>query len=233
MEVLTFKNKAEASQKAFDLIKESLANGAEVFGLATGSTPETLYELISDSDLDFSQAISINLDEYYGLAGDHEQSYRYFMQENLFNAKPFKESYLPDGTNTNAAEETAQYDQILENHPIDLQILGIGTNGHIGFNEPGAAFDCQTQLVDLTQETIDANKRFFDSADEVPKQAYSMGIGSIMNAKQIILMAFGENKAQAIYDMVHGPVTPDLPASILQEHDNVTVLVDEEAGKLL
>lgn len=233
MEIIITKNPQEGSQAAFELIKEAVEEeNAQVFGLATGSTPEGLYQLIRESDLDFSDKVSVNLDEYVGLPADHPQSYHYFMEEHLFSKKPFKKSYVPDGM---ADEETAikEYDEIIKDHPIDVQILGIGGNGHIGFNEPGTPFNSTTHKINLTQETIDDNKRFFDSIEDVPTQAYTMGIASIMQAKKIVLMAFGENKADAIYQTVKGPVTEDVPASVLQKHDNVTLVLDEEAAKRL
>lgn len=232
MEIITVKDKEEGGKKAFALIKEAIDNGAKVFGLATGSTPETLYKEIVKSDLDFTDKIAINLDEYIGLAPTHPQSYHYFMTEQLFSEKPFKETHIPNGL-ANEEEETARYDEILEQNPIDLQILGIGTNAHIGFNEPGTAFDSQTQKVSLTDETIEANTRFFESSDDVPKAAYSMGIASIMAGKKIVLLAYGENKAQAIADTVNGPVTEDVPASILQNHSDVVLIVDEAAASKL
>lgn len=227
---MIFDSQLEASKEAFRWVKESMEAGAEVLGLATGSSPETLYQLLRESDLDFRETVSINLDEYYGLAPDHPQSYHSYMEDQLFHAKPFKESYLPDGTQADAGQETARYDQILVDHPIDLQILGIGTNAHIGFNEPGAPFDGRTQRVDLAPATIQANQRFFGSLDEVPRQAYSMGIGSIMEAKEIILLAFGQAKAGAIQASIEGPVTEAVPASILQRHPHVLVLLDREAA---
>lgn len=233
MEIITVKNRQEGSQKAFELIKKAvMKDQAQVLGLATGSTPEGLYQLIRESELDFSDKVSVNLDEYAGLPADHPQSYHYYMNEQLFAEKPFKKSFLPDGT---AEEEAAvsAYDEILDQYPIDVQILGIGVNGHIGFNEPGTTFDSTTHKVELTQETIESNKRFFDSVEEVPTHAYTMGIQSIMNAKKIVLMAFGESKAEAIQQTVEGPVTEDLPASILQRHEDVTLIVDEEAASLL
>ena len=230
MEVKVFDSVTEASREALELFQSALNDGAKTFGLATGSTPEKLYELMRGSSIDFSQATSINLDEYYGLASDHPQSYNYYMHKQLFDAKPFAKNYLPDGTNENAQEERARYNQIIADNPIDLQLLGIGENGHVGFNEPGSSFDSHTRLVDLTDSTIQANKRFFDSEADVPKQAYSMGLADIMSADQVILMAFGAKKAWAVNQMVNGPVTEDVPASILQKHDNVVVIVDREAA---
>ncbi|SFH62903.1 glucosamine-6-phosphate deaminase [Pisciglobus halotolerans] len=233
MEVIIKKTKEEASQKAFEIIKEEMENGAEVLGLATGSTPEKLYDIMVASDVDFSNMVSVNLDEYVGLAPEDPQSYHYFMQEHLFNQKPFKETYVPDGLATDEEEETARYEGILKEHPIDVQILGVGTNGHIGFNEPGSSFDSVTRKVKLVQSTIDSNKRYFEKEEDVPKYAYSMGIKSIMRAKKVLLMAFGENKAEAVKGLVGGPVTEDLPGSVLQQHPDAVILLDEDAASLL
>lgn len=232
MEVIIVKDKAEGGKKAFELVKKELENGLKVLGLPTGSTPETMYEEMRNSDLDFSDVIGINLDEYAGIAGDHPQSYKKFMEDNLYNKKPFKETHIPDGLKS-ADEETARYDKVIEDNPIDLQILGIGTNAHIGFNEPGSSFDSLTEKVELTQETIDANKRFFESADDVPRHAYSMGLASIMSADKILLIAYGENKAEAIANTINGPVTEDVPASVLQNHKDVVFILDEAAASKL
>lgn len=233
MKLLTFPSSELASQHAFQMIQNALESGTKVFGLATGGTPEQLYALIRESSLDFSQAISINLDEYYGLSPEHPKSYHYYMKQHLFTAKPFKTSYLPDGQNPNVEEETRRYEAIIEQFPIELQILGIGENGHIGFNEPGTPFDSKTSLVSLTESTIQANQRYFSSKEEVPKQAYSMGIGTIMKAKSIILLAFGENKAEAIKGLMSGEITTDNPSSILNQHPDVTIITDEAAASLL
>lgn len=233
MEIIIVDNQLEGGKKAFEILKEEIAKGADTFGLATGSTPETFYQEIRESELDFTEMVSINLDEYVGLAKDHEQSYHYFMNEKLFNEKPFKKSYLPDGKAEDLEAETKRYDEIIENHPIDLQILGIGENAHIGFNEPGTAFDSKTEVVELTESTINANKRNFESVEDVPTQAISMGIGSIMQAEKIVLIAYGEKKADAIKNMIEGPVNEEVPASILQKHDDVTVILDEAAAKKL
>lgn len=232
MRVLIVKDGMEGGRVAFDQIKGAMATGQlNVLGLATGSTPLSLYEEIRNSDLDFSETISVNLDEYVGLGAEDEQSYRYFMTENLFKAKPFKESYVPNGLK--GEEACDEYNQILENHPIDLQILGLGRNGHIGFNEPGTSFESETHKVQLTESTIEANKRFFERVEDVPTEAYSMGIASIMKAKSIILMAYGKDKAEAVQRMIQGEVTEDCPASILQNHKDVTIIVDDEAASLL
>lgn len=230
MKIHIVKNQAEGAIVALNLLREKLANGAKVLGLATGSSPLEFYRLIRESELDFSDVTSVNLDEYVGLDENSDQSYVHFMKENLFNAKPFKQSYLPNGLAEDVAAEATRYNQILSENPVDFQILGIGRNGHIGFNEPGASFDGQTHLVDLAPSTIEANSRFFQTADEVPKQAISMGIANIMAAKTIVLMAYGSEKAGAIKATVEGPVTEEVPASILQKHEDVVLIIDEDAA---
>lgn len=234
MQIINVNDSKMGGKKAFELIKEEIdAKKVNTLGLATGSTPISLYEEIRQSNLDFSNMTSINLDEYVGLSATNVQSYAYFMNENLFATKPFAHSYLPNGLATDATSECKRYDELIQNNPVDIQILGIGSNGHIGFNEPGTSFETQTHVVDLTESTINANKRFFSSINEVPKQAYSMGIKTIMAAKKIILMAYGENKAEAVRNMVKGPVTEDVPASILQQHNDTIIIVDKDASKFL
>lgn len=233
MKVITVKNQLEGAKIGFDLLKEAMDNGAKTLGLATGSTPVEFYNQIVKSDLDFSDMTSVNLDEYVGLDGSDEQSYRYFMSKHLFNEKPFKENFLPNGKAADLEAETKAYDQIIAEHPIDFQILGIGQNGHIGFNEPGTSFEETTHVVDLQESTIKANARFFENEEDVPRQAISMGIASIMAAKSIVLMAYGESKAEAIKGMVEGEITEDMPASILQKHADVVVIADEAAAALL
>ena len=187
MKKILVKNQVEGGQVAFDLLKESLAAGAQTFGLATGSSPIALYQEMVESDVDFSEFYSINLDEYVGLAPDHEQSYHAFMKAQLFDAKPFKESFLPDGMAEDLEQAAKDYDDVLAQHAIDLQILGIGSNGHIGFNEPAEVFVKQTHCVSLSEKTIQANQRFFESKEQVPKQAYTMGIGTIRSARKILI----------------------------------------------
>ncbi|MCV3320018.1 glucosamine-6-phosphate deaminase [Pediococcus pentosaceus] len=233
MKVIIVKDNVEGGKEGYKLFADAKKNGATTFGLATGSTPITTYQEIIKSDLDFTDSISINLDEYVGLPEDSDQSYDYFMHENLFNAKPFKHSYLPNGRAADLEAEAKHYDQIIEDNPIDLQILGIGRNGHIGFNEPGTPADSTTHKVSLTQSTIDANARFFEHEEDVPRYAISMGLASIMKSKHILIEAYGEDKADAIKGMIEGPVTTDLPASVLQNHDNVTVIIDEVAASKL
>ncbi|MCM0598219.1 glucosamine-6-phosphate deaminase [Periweissella fabalis] len=233
MKIIKVTDQQAGGKAGFEIFKEALANGATTFGLATGSTPVTTYAEIVASDLDFSKSTSINLDEYVGLAADHDQSYHYFMNKHLFSKKPFAQTFLPDGLAPDLDTFVKQYHEIIEKHPIDLQILGIGQNGHIGFNEPGTSFEANTHVVDLTDSTIEANSRFFASRDEVPAQAISMGIAEILKSKQIIVEAFGKNKAAAVKKMIEGPITEDVPASVLQKHDNVIVIVDEDAASLL
>ena len=233
MKVIRVKDANEGGKKAFEIIKDGMENGVKVLGLATGSTPETLYKEMTTSDLDFSDMTSVNLDEYVGLDGSDDQSYRYFMNDHLFNKKPFKETFVPNGKAEDLEAECKRYDEVIAEHPLDLQVLGIGRNGHIGFNEPGTPFDVTTHEVELTESTIEANKRYFDKVEDVPTHALSMGIGSIMQSKKILLMAFGTDKADAIKGMIDGEVTVDLPASVLQNHADVTVIIDEDAASKL
>ncbi|MBM6948371.1 glucosamine-6-phosphate deaminase [Mordavella massiliensis] len=211
-----------------------------VLGLATGSTPigtyEELVERYNKGDLDFSAVTTVNLDEYKGLTKDNDQSYYYFMHHNLFDHVniPAENINLPDGTEPDSKKECARYEGLIRSlGGADLQLLGLGHNGHIGFNEPADAFDNETHCVDLQESTIEANKRFFASADDVPRQAYTMGIGTIMRAKKILLVASGKDKAEIVKRAFTGPVCPQVPASILQLHPDVTVVVDAEAGSLL
>ncbi|MGT2799683.1 glucosamine-6-phosphate deaminase [Streptococcus marmotae] len=233
MKVIRVKDQVEGGVVAFELLQEELKAGAKVLGLATGSTPIEFYKQVVASDLDFSNLVSVNLDEYVGLGVESDQSYVYFMKEHLFDKKPFKVSYLPNGLAEDLDTEVARYNALLAENPVDFQILGIGRNGHIGFNEPGSSFDGLTRVVDLTPSTIEANSRFFEKAEDVPTQAISMGIASIMSAKTVVLMAYGESKAEAVHQMVEGPVTEAVPASVLQNHANVYVIVDEEAASQL
>ncbi len=233
MQIIRVANAEEGGKKAFELIKEGMNNGAKVLGLATGSTPETLYKEMTASDVDFTEMTSVNLDEYVGLGGEDEQSYRYFMNKHLFDKKPFKETFVPNGKAEDLDAASAEYEKIIDAHPVDIQILGIGQNGHIGFNEPGTPLDSLTHVVELTESTINANKRYFDKVEDVPTHAVSMGIGSIMKGKKMILMAYGEAKAEAIKGMIDGPVTTDMPASALQNHQDVVVIIDDAAASKL
>ena len=210
-----------------------------VLGLATGSTPLGLYAALARlhkaGAIRFSSATSFNLDEYVGLAPTHEQSYRYFMMHNLFRYidLPEERIHVPSGLDT-SDDALADYDRAIEAAGgIDLQLLGLGPNGHIGFNEPEDTFPKATHCVDLTESTIQANSRLFDSADEVPREAYTMGIGTIMKARKILLVVNGAGKAEIVRDVLRGPVVPQVPASILQLHPDVTVVLDKEAAAAL
>ena len=207
-----------------------------VLGLATGSSPEGTYaqlvEWYKKGDLDFSQVTSVNLDEYRGLSGDNDQSYRYFMNTHLFDHVNIDKSrtFVPNGLEPDSEKACREYDAVVEaTGGVDLQLRGIGHNGHIGFNEPAKEFCKNTQCVDLTESTIEANKRFFEKEEDVPRQAYTMGIGTIMRAKKILLVASGEGKADIIAKAFTGPITPEVPASILQLHNDVTVVCDKAA----
>lgn len=225
------------SRKAANIISAQVIMKPDcVLGLATGSTPVGTYaqlvEWYKKGDLDFSEVKTVNLDEYKGLERSNEQSYFYFMCEHLFNKVNIDLSNvnIPDGTEPDAEAECARYEaKIKELGGVDLQLLGIGHNGHIGFNEPNAQFDRRTHCVNLTQSTIDANKRFFASEDEVPRQAYTMGIKTIMQASKILMVVSGEDKAEIIEKAFFGPITPEVPASVLQLHNDVILVGDEAA----
>lgn len=207
-----------------------------VLGLATGSTPVGTYEELirryEQGDLDFSRVHSINLDEYRGLAGDNDQSYRYFMNTHLFDSINIdkKNTYVPDGLEPDSEKACRDYEEIIKVHGgVDLQILGLGHNGHIGFNEPGSTFEKETHCVTLSETTRQANARFFSSMDEVPTEAYTMGIGSIMQAKKIVVIVTGEGKREIVKKAFLGPITPEVQASVLQLHNDVILVGDEAA----
>lgn len=239
MDIRIFQSVREAGVYSAAILEQIIKNKPNpVLGLATGSTPIPLYkELVRmhKRGLDFSNVTTINLDEYVGLPSNHPQSYRYFMEENLFRQVNVDRSrtYVPQGDASDLEEECRRYDQIIHSHPIDVQVLGIGINGHIGFNEPDLSLKSKTHVVKLAQETIQANARFFKSIDEVPTHALTMGLQAILLSKQILLLAFGEEKAEAVVEAVYGDVRTNLPASILQLHPNVTFVLDEASAKLL
>lgn len=237
MQIYRAKDYEDMSRKAANIIASQVVLKPDcVLGLATGSTPigayKNLVEKYEQGDLDFSQVTTVNLDEYKGLPRENDQSYYYFMHDNLFdhiNVKP-ENTHLPDGTKEDANEECARYEELIRSlGGQDLQLLGLGHNGHIGFNEPDTVFEKTTHCVDLQESTIEANKRFFASADDVPKQAYTMGIGTIMQAKKILVVVSGEDKADTVAKAFFGPVTPEVPASILQFHKDVILVADEAA----
>lgn len=225
------------SRKAANILSaQIILKPNSVVGLATGSTPVGMYKQLvtwyEKGDLDFAAVKSVNLDEYVGLDPTHEQSYHYFMQAHLFdhvNINPANTN-IPDALAADPKAECAWYNQVIRQlGGIDIQVLGMGHNGHIGFNEPGDAFELETHVVNLTERTIQANSRFFSSPDEVPRQAMTMGIKSIMMARKILLMVSGEDKADAVMRAFTGPVTPQMPASILQLHPYVTLVGDKAA----
>ncbi len=240
MKIYRAKDYDDMSRKAANIISAQIILKPDcVLGLATGSTPigayKQLVEWYNKGDLDFSEVTTVNLDEYKGLPRDNDQSYYYFMRENLFKHVNIPEgrSFLPDGTEPDSEKACSRYNEIIHQvGGIDLQLLGLGQNGHIGFNEPDDHFSLETHCVDLTPSTIEANKRFFEKKEDVPRQAYTMGIKTIMQAKRVLLVASGKEKAQALRDAVYGPVTPALPASILQYHKNVYIVADEAALSL-
>ncbi|MDD2980081.1 MAG: glucosamine-6-phosphate deaminase [Hespellia sp.] len=237
MKIYAAEDYKDMSRKAANIISaQVIMNPGCVLGLATGSSPigtyEQLVEWYNKGDLDFSEVTTVNLDEYKGLARTEEQSYYNFMHEYLFSHINInlEKTYLPNGMEMDSAKECARYDELIQSlGGVDLQLLGLGRNGHIGFNEPGDAFEKGTHCVDLTPSTIDANKRFFASADDVPKQAYTMGIKNIMQAKKVLVVVSGADKADAVRDAFFGPVTPKVPGSILQLHNDVILVADEAA----
>ncbi len=228
---------AQMSRRAASIIAAQVASKPDcVLGLATGSSPVGAYENLvkwnKDGIISFAEVRSVNLDEYIGLSPEHDQSYRYFMQSNLFdhvNIKP-ENTNVPNGLAADPEQAAVDYEKIIASmNGVDLQLLGLGHNGHIAFNEPCDEFIMDTHVVDLTESTIQANARFFASADEVPRQAMTMGIRSIMKAKKILVVVAGADKAEAVYKSFAGPVTPQVPASILQLHNDVTVVGDKAA----
>ena len=227
------------SRKAANIISaQVILFPRSVLGLATGSTPLGIYRQLIDwyrkGDVDFSEATSVNLDEYCGLPPENPQSYHYYMKENFFrhiNIRPEK-TFVPNGLAEDIDKECGRYDRLITDlGGIDLQLLGLGNTGHIGFNEPGESFDKMTHQVALKQKTIDDNSRFFDCIEDVPRYAVTMGIKAIMQAKKILLVVSGANKSEILAKALYGPVTPEIPASILQLHPNVTVVADGEAIK--
>ena len=228
------KNEDALYTRALEIFQNELAKGSKTFGLATGGTMVPLYEKMTASDIDFSTCNSFNLDEYVGLPATHPESYVSFMTTNLFSKKPFAHSELPNGEAADPVAEAAEYEEKLKNAELDFQLLGIGENGHIGFNEPGTPFDAPTHVVELTQSTREANARFFDNdINKVPTQAISMGIGTIMKSKKVLLVANGENKADAVKAMIEGPIDTACAASALQNHADVVVVLDKAAASKL
>ncbi|PID82573.1 MAG: glucosamine-6-phosphate deaminase [Clostridiales bacterium] len=241
MKICVFDNLEEISKEAFRLVFEQIKQKKNTsLGLATGSSPIGLYKLMIEAyrnnELDFSEVSTYNLDEYIGVPKENKNSYWYFMNENLFKHINIKKDncHIPNANSSDIIKECFNYDKTIEKiGGVDIQILGIGRNGHIGFNEPGSDFKSKTWIVDLKRETIEDNSRFFKNKDLVPTKAITMGISTIMSAKKIILLAYGKKKQEAIKKMIYGEVTEKVPASVLQMHNNVTVLVDKDAAKLI
>lgn len=241
MNIYKVKDYAELSSKAASIIASQLILKPDcVLGLATGSSPvgtyKKLIEWYQKGLVDFSKVTSVNLDEYKGLSADNDQSYRYFMNTNLFDHVNIdkEKTYVPNGLEPDSQKACDQYNAIIERAGgIDLQLLGLGHNGHIGFNEPADHFPAVTHCVDLTESTIEANKRFFASEADVPRQAYTMGIQNIMSARRILVIVSGADKAEILKKVVNGPITPQVPASVLQLHGDVTIVADEAAAALL
>lgn len=241
MRIICAKDYKDVSRKAANIISAQVILKPDcVLGLATGSSPIGTYQQLirwyEKGDLDFAHVRTVNLDEYVGLNKDHDQSYAYFMRQNFFDHINIDQANcnIPNGMNPDAEAECARYDAVIKSlGGIDLQLLGLGPNGHIGFNEPCDEFVKGTNKVSLTKETIDANARFFASRDEVPKFAYTMGIGSIVNAQRVLMVVNGANKAQAVRDCFFGPISPRAPGSILQLHPDFTLVADEAALSLV
>ena len=232
---------AEASNRVAERIAEAINHQPNcVLGLATGGTPVKAYQrliaMCRAGEVDFSAVTTFNLDEYIGLSEEHSQSFRHFMDQHLFEHVNLRResTFVPDGLAADIDLHCRQYEERIRHAGgIDLQLLGLGHNGHIAFNEPGSAVDSRTRLVDLTQETIEKNSRFFDSIDQVPTTAITMGIGTILESRKIVMAAFGDDKAEAVKKMIQGPVTESHPASFLQTHADVTVILDSGAASLL
>lgn len=237
MKIIYAKDYQAMSRKAANILSaQVILKPKSVLGLATGSTPLGIYKQLvewhKNGDIDFFHVNSVNLDEYCGLNKDNNQSYYYYMYENFFKHVNIRLSntHIPNGMEKDAEVECNRYGNVIKSlGGIDLQLLGLGHNGHIGFNEPNEAFEKETHCVNLAQETIEANARFFQTLEDVPTQAYTMGIKSIMQAKKIVLIASGEGKANILFEALFGPITPAVPASILQLHNDLTVVADQDA----
>lgn len=241
MRIIVEKNYHDLSKKAALMLASQITlKPNSNLGLATGGTPLAMYdkliEMYRDGEIDFSEVKSFNLDEYCGLAEDHPNSYHYYMYHNFFNDINIKKENIniPNGNAENLEEECKKYENLIKKaRGIDLQILGIGSNGHIGFNEPNKNLNVSTEIVNLTEETIAANSRFFESKEDVPKKAISMGMATILKANRIILLASGQNKAEAIKKTINGKISTQVPASLLQAHPNITILLDQESASLI
>lgn len=237
--IIVVENYDEVSREAFKVIKEVIGESeTPVLGLATGSSPIGLYKKMQSdhkTGTSYKDVITFNLDEYIGLPKNHEQTYYTFMHENLFDGLDIPEEniHIPVGDSDDVPAECIKYEEAMKNHQIDVQVLGIGGNGHIGFNEPGTSFESVTHIVELKEKTREDNARFFETLADVPTKAITMGISTIMKSKKILMVATGEGKANAIYDMLKGPISTDCPASILQKHNDVVLVLDKAAASKL
>jgi glucosamine-6-phosphate deaminase len=227
MTVITVEEPKQAAQHVLEIIKDQLDEGKlNVLGLATGSTMIPIYETLVNSGLSFGEVTAFNLDEYVGLEAGNKNSYAFFMHEHLFSKKNFKRTYIPDGVAENFEDECTLYEKLFREFPLDVQLLGIGENGHIAFNEPGTSFDSVTHVATLTDSTLGANSTFFENDEPIPTTALTMGIASVLAAKTIILIALGERKRFALERLLEGKVTVDYPVTALVGHDDVTVITD-------
>ena len=240
MKIIVVENYEEMSERGAEIMAQVIkSNPRATLGLATGSTPIGLYKRLieknKNGEISFKEVKTVNLDEYVGINGENNQSYRYFMNNQLFDHIDIDKNntHVPSGVAEETEKECERYTQIIRDNPQDIQLLGLGSDGHIGFNEPGSHFDGHTHIAELEESTIKDNARLFDKIDDVPRSAITMGIADVMQAKSILLLANGANKAEAVKAMIQGEVTEACPASILQRHRNVTVIIDKEAAKLL
>ncbi len=227
IQTITVDSKEQGADTICNIVREELEAGRlHVLGLATGSTMEPVYEKMVASDLDFSDVTAFNLDEYIGIPADHENSYAYYMKKHLFSEKPFKQTYIENGMAEDLDAECVRYETLLKENPLDIQFLGIGENGHIAFNEPGTSPESVTHVVELTQSTIDVNSQYFREDETMPTTALTMGISSIMQAKKLIVAAFGEKKRTALEKLYAGEISTEWPVTYLLDHPDVTVITD-------
>jgi len=229
LKLIKVESPEQGAEQVYEIIKTELESGRlNVLGLATGSTMIPVYNKMVSSDLDFSNIVTFNLDEYIGIPESSPNSYAYYMNEHLFDKKEFRKTNIPDGMAEDLAEECAAYEDLLEEYPLDIQLLGVGENGHIAFNEPGLPFDSVTHVAQLTESTLGVNSQYFENDEKIPKTALSMGISSIFGAKKLILLAFGEKKRAAIEKLFEGNVTTEWPITKLMDHKDVIVITDLE-----
>lgn len=227
IQTIVVESKEQGAEKIVELVREELEAGSlNVLGLATGSTMEPVYEKMVSSDLDFTSVTAFNLDEYVGIPATHKNSYAYYMNHLLFNEKPFKETHIENGMAEDLEEECVRYETLLKENPLDIQLLGIGENGHIAFNEPGTSPESVTHVVELTESTIAVNSQYFTEDETMPVTALTMGISSIMQAKKLIVAAFGEKKRAALEKLFAGEVSTEWPVTYLLDHPNVVVITD-------